>query len=505
MLGRYALYDELASGGMATVYFGRLLGPVGFARTVAIKCLHPQYAKDPQFVTMLLDEARLAARIQHPNVVSILDVVVLEGELFLVMEFVQGESLSKITRMVHAQSKRVPFRVALGIVTGVLYGLHAAHEARSERGEPLGLVHRDVSPQNIMVGLDGVARVLDFGVAKAAGRLQTTSEGEIKGKVAYMAPEQIRGKAIDRRTDIYAASVVLWETLTAHRLFEGENPAGIMNHVLTAEVCPPSRFNTALPKAIDQIVLRGLARDPAGRFATAREMATAIERTAPMPSPREIGDWVAASAGPTLDKRAEIIHEIESNSAMLPGMPDLGEPARSAASVSPAVGPSPSSGSGSGSQRPAVVRPQSTSASEMSLITPETPRRRLGVALAAGAVIGLVVIAVGIAVSSRVSRGGPPTASDSASSPPSDPSNDTPAASSTDAGVAPGTPSATTSAMASSSTSSRPARPPKHGGALGPPPTVRPSGDPTPSSNVRCSPPYTVDANGIRHPKPECL
>src|SRR6478736_1694730 len=178
--GRYALYGEIAAGGMATVHIGRLLGPVGFARTVAIKRLHPHYAKDPEFVSMFLDEARLAARIRHPNVVPTLDVVALDGELFLVMEYVQGESFARLVREARRARLDVPPEVISAIVVGALNGLHAAHEATSERGEPLNIVHRDVTPQNILVGSDGVARLLDFGVAKAAGSLHaTTRDGQI--------------------------------------------------------------------------------------------------------------------------------------------------------------------------------------------------------------------------------------------------------------------------------------------------------------------------------------
>src|SRR5450432_1251573 len=206
-VGRYAIHAELASGGMASVHFGRLLGPVGFSRTVAIKRLHPQFAKDPEFVSMFLDEARLAARIRHPNVVPTLDVVATQGELFLVMDYVQGESLSRLIRGMRERGQRIPLRMVAGIMCGALHGLHAAHEAKNERGEPLHIVHRDISPQNVLVGTDGVARVLDFGVAKAAGRVQTTREGQLKGKLAYMAPEQISGN-VTRQTDVYAAAIV---------------------------------------------------------------------------------------------------------------------------------------------------------------------------------------------------------------------------------------------------------------------------------------------------------
>jgi serine/threonine-protein kinase len=314
ILGRYALYDKIASGGMATVHLGRLLGPVGFSRTVAIKRLHPHFAEDPEFVSMFLDEARVAARIQHPNVVPTLDVVTVEGELFLVMEYVQGESLARLTRAAAAANEHVPPSIATTVMVGVLHGLHAAHEAKNDRGEPLGLVHRDVSPQNVLVGVDGVPRVLDFGVAKAAGRIQSTREGQLKGKLPYMAPEQVRGKT-SRASDVYAASVVLWEVLCGRRLFVGENDAELVAKVIEGCKVPPSQHAPGLPAAIDAIVLRGLEVDPSRRFATAREMARALAEAVPVMEASRIGEWVEQMAKEILTERSACIAAIESDSA----------------------------------------------------------------------------------------------------------------------------------------------------------------------------------------------
>jgi serine/threonine protein kinase len=310
-VGRYVLHGEIASGGMATVHFGRLQGAAGFSRSVAIKRLHPQFAKDPDFVAMFVDEARLAARIAHPNVVPTLDIVSQENELLLVMEYVRGASLSRLLRTVAQRGERVPPRIAASIVSGMLRGLHAAHQARSEAGEPLHIVHRDVSPQNVLVGTDGIARVLDFGVAKASGRWQSTREGQLKGKIAYMAAEQITTGNVTRQTDLYAAAVVLWETLTSKRLFQAGNEAKLLSMVLDGEVLPPSKAADRVPEGFDAIVLRGLARDPAKRFATAREMASAVEAIVGSATQTEVGEWVERVAADELRERASRIQEIE--------------------------------------------------------------------------------------------------------------------------------------------------------------------------------------------------
>jgi serine/threonine protein kinase len=314
VLERYALYDEIAAGGMATVHLGRLLGPVGFSRTIAIKRLHPQYAKDHEFVAMFLDEARLASRIRHPNVVSTIDVVAKEGELFLVMEYVMGESLSRLMSGVRVSKATVPLNVASGIAFGFLNGLHAAHEAKDERGVALGIVHRDVSPQNVLVGTDGVARALDFGVAKAVTQVHSTRDGQLKGKLAYMAPEQLEGRS-SRAVDIYAASVVLWETLTAKRLFHGDSERAILAKVLVGAKDPPSAHNPEVPPELDAVIMRGLAIDPADRYPTALEMARAIAKIVPIAPPIDIGEWVERTAGVAIAQRMEMVARIEAESS----------------------------------------------------------------------------------------------------------------------------------------------------------------------------------------------
>jgi serine/threonine protein kinase len=313
VFGRYALYDEIASGGMATVHIGRLLGPVGFSRTVAIKRLHAQFAKDPDFVSMFLDEARLAARIRHPNVIGTLDVVALEGELFLVMEYVPGESLARLWRTTFDTGRAIPLPIVSAILVGVLDGLHAAHEATDDNGEPLGIVHRDVSPHNILVGSDGIARVLDFGVAKAAGRLQSTHNGQLKGKISYMAPEQVQG-TVDRTSDVYSASVVLWEALTGKRLFFAETQAKTLANVLYPRVEPPSKTVPSISRELDAVVMRGLDPNPAGRFASAREMGQALQRVIPPATAYDVGDWVEATAGRTIASRANRVAMIARSS-----------------------------------------------------------------------------------------------------------------------------------------------------------------------------------------------
>jgi serine/threonine protein kinase len=311
VVGRYTVYGEIAAGGMATVHFGRLQGDAGFTRIVAIKRLLPQLVQDQDFVLMLKDEARLAGRVRHPNVVSILDVAATSDELMLVMDYVHGESLGKLAHTVRALGDTVPLPIACAVIIDALHGLHAAHEARDELAKPLGLVHRDVSPQNLIVGVDGVTRVADFGIAKAAGRSQETHDGSVKGKPSYMAPEQIQRLEVTRRTDVFAAGVVFWELLAGRRLFYGSNVAQVILQILNGEVPALSAEVPELSPAFEDIVRRALAREPNDRFASARDMALAIEAVSPAVRSSEVGAWVGRVAHDSLRLRERAIASIE--------------------------------------------------------------------------------------------------------------------------------------------------------------------------------------------------
>ena len=319
--GSYAIHAEIGAGGMATVHLGQLLGARGFARTVAIKVLHASYARNETFVARFLDEARLVARIHHPNVMPTLDVFTEGDELRIVMEYVAGESLDRLEARAREKGERVPARVACAIIAGALHGLHAAHEAKNEFGEPLGIIHLDVSPQNILVGQDGTTRVLDFGVARAKGGHVEAAGG---GKSAYLAPEQVTGAEVSPRTDIFAASVVLWELLTGEPLFAADNHAATMQRVLGAVIPPTLEKVPELPARLDEVLRTGLQREPARRYATARQMALELERTVAPALPSEVGRWVESVAKETLLARAAQVQEMEAGSARrTPALPGL--------------------------------------------------------------------------------------------------------------------------------------------------------------------------------------
>jgi len=280
-LDRYELVGEIASGGMATVYLARRAGVGGFQRFVAIKRLHAHLAKESEFVEMFLDEARLAALIHHPNVISITEVGSSERGYYLVMDYVEGDTLARLLSIASEQNTVVPIGIGIRIVIDMLAGLHAAHELHDDQGVTLGLVHRDVSPQNVLVGTDGIARLSDFGVARAAIRLAGTRVGQLKGKIAYMAPEQAAAdESIDRRADVFSAGIVLWEVLTGRRLFKSTNDAATLSRVVTDRIEPPVTYMEGLDTRISDICMKALERPLARRYQTAALFADQLEQTA---------------------------------------------------------------------------------------------------------------------------------------------------------------------------------------------------------------------------------
>jgi serine/threonine-protein kinase len=523
-LGRYVLFGEIAAGGTATVHVGRMTGPLGFARTVAIKRLHPQLARDPDFSAMLLDEARLAARVRHPNVAAILDVVAggpedgagADRSLALVMELVTGESLSRLLRLQRAAGRSTPVPVAAAIVAGIAHGLHAAHEAKGEDGAPLAIVHRDVSPQNVLLGADGVPRLVDFGIAKAASRAQVTREGEIKGKFSYMAPEQLGaaygepGAEITRAVDVYAAGLVLFELLTGARAIDADDERALIAKVQAPSIPAPSSLR---PEAapLDEVVARALALEPRARFASARALALGIEAAVPIATASQVGAWVESLAHDALAERAARIAAIERADAG--DEADLGE-ARA-----------PISREGGATVRVRGERVEASSAplDEASARTAPQARKSMPIALLAAAAIALLTLgavglralgrgdderraSVGVSATSAVtSASNVPSATANAavasataaiSTAATPPSSASTAAPSSQRGVA--STARATPTTAAATTSTAPIAPTA-------PNTASTSTAASTKPPAACDPPYTVDSKGRKIYKVECL
>jgi serine/threonine-protein kinase len=299
-LGRYEIVDQIAAGGMANVMLARATGPGGFDKLVALKLIHARHASEPSFVEMFLDEARIASRIQHPNVCGVFDFGSVGKTYYLAMDYLEGVPVSGLLKRL-ADDESVVMNAALvarmcRIVAEASEGLHAAHELRDDRGALLGVVHRDVSPHNLFVTFDGGVRVVDFGIAQATGKLHRTLTGVVKGKVAYMAPEQLRDAGVDRRSDVWALGVTLWELLTLERLFRRESEALTIQAVLSATIPPPSSIRPAIPPELDAIVLAALARDPSERTASARELGRALGQlvasTGQLVGMAEMAEWM---------------------------------------------------------------------------------------------------------------------------------------------------------------------------------------------------------------------
>ena len=275
--GPYVLVRKLAEGGMAEIFLAKLLGADGFERNVVIKRMLPHLTNNPDFVEMFRDAARLAAKLAHPNIVQIQELGFAEGCYYICMEYLAGEDFSTTLRLAGRKRHYVPLPVVLRVLIDAARGLHFAHEFTNEAGQPLNVVHRDVSPSNLYLTYQGQVKVLDFGIAKAESRLVNTRTGVVKGKYMYMAPEQARGKEVDRRADVFALGVSLYEALTHVRPFSRENDLAVLNALLQGELKPPRELRPDLPEELEAILLKAMAFKPEDRYPTAEAFADALE------------------------------------------------------------------------------------------------------------------------------------------------------------------------------------------------------------------------------------
>ncbi|HSD88745.1 MAG TPA: serine/threonine-protein kinase [Kofleriaceae bacterium] len=276
-VGRYEVLTHLATGGMAQIYLARQTGLGAFERHVVLKTILRERATDQRFVTMFLDEAKLAATLNHQNIAQVYEVDQADGAYFMAMEYVHGENARAILETTLRRGWTIPLELAVMIVSGAAAGLHHAHERRGKGGQPLNIVHRDVSPANIMVGYDGSVKVLDFGIAKAEERATKTVGGTIKGKYGYMSPEQCKGKPIDRRSDIFALGICLYELTTLRRAFKGNDDFETMKRIVAGDVLLPTVAVPGYPRELEAIVLTAMANDPNARFQTGQEMIEALD------------------------------------------------------------------------------------------------------------------------------------------------------------------------------------------------------------------------------------
>ena len=291
---------------MADVWIAHQRGDHGFSRTVALKLIKSEHAFDDTFRKMFLDEARIASKINHVNVVEVLDLGDESGVLFLAMALVEGDSLHDFARMVASEGSSIEPAVAIKIVQDVALGLHAAHDLLGEDGRPLGVVHRDVSPQNILIGIDGRVRITDFGIAKLNGRLaEQTETGTVKGKVAYLSPEQARRIPPDRRSDVFSLAIVLWELLAGKRLFKDDDPIATLENVTSMNVPPLASMGH--PVAVSDVVARALSRNPDERYATAlefqRELARAAKESNRTATQEDVASWASSLVLETVEEQ----------------------------------------------------------------------------------------------------------------------------------------------------------------------------------------------------------
>lgn len=516
----YLIGERIAAGGMGTVNLGLKHGALGFRRLVAIKRLHAHLAAEPDFVARFKDEIRLVSRLNHPNVIQTFDVLESTDELALVMEYVEGVTLHQLMRDASTARAQLPIPVAVGVVAQALHGLHAAHELVDDDGLALQLVHRDFSPQNILIAREGIAKVLDFGVAKASSELHITKTGHLSGKVPYMAPEQVLGNNVDRRTDVFAAGVVLWEALTGSRLFRppgaAENVALV--NVLELRVQPPSSLRSEVDPALDRLVLRALDRDPARRYGSARDFALALEEVVKEATPSAVANGVMSLSAHRLASRAPALTAVpsfRSESGMWRGEGGTRiEGARAHNAAANALAYADTTTLEQSATRAALGESHAAEAS--SIDVHEVPRALQGASRAPRWPWALALTMLSLLGGATWQHLGSQAASDNSEAvageqsrgagalPRALPTAQNPGGGTKDLGarsvqtiatekVVPEPPSAPAAATAAQRGKS---------GAAAPTRSKRPS---SASNKPGCSPPTYVDSEGIRHFKPECL
>ena len=515
IIGRYVLGAPIARGGMATIHIARLTGVEGFSRMVAAKRLNPELTEDHEFVAMFLDEARIASKVHHPNVVPVLDVVMTGNELVLVEEYIHGVPLSVLFKEARRRGASVPVPIAVTIVANILAGLEGAHEARDELGQHLEIVHRDVSPQNVMVAVDGTARLLDFGVAKATLSAHITREGTFKGKIAYTAPEQLRG-VVSKASDIYATGVILWEALVGRRMHEGATEQMVLSRIMTGELptisdalaasrqsIPEERWEQL--KLLEPMVSIALALEPEDRFTSAAAMEQALVDAIPRVPPIDVAEWMRDLGQAFLAGREKTLANDEASWRRQRGGAESGPTLDSGprSSREPPMSMSPPSRSGVAS------RPGPRSPLPPMPPPPEAGRTRRLTLFAAAAVL---LVTLGVLATVGLRRVGeanePPAPSGIASSPPSPAT--APAAATvptSTSSVATAAPSATAGDATVAPIRRAPPPPPVYVGRRGstPSPAVPP---PTPNTTSTtadpCNPPYYFDGKKKLY-KPGCL
>lgn len=325
--GKYTLLNRIAVGGMAEVFLARQEGLEGFEKTICIKRIRPHLSSQPNFVRMFLNEAKLAAQLNHPNVVQIYDLGRVNDSYFIAMEYISGRDMSRIIPKAEKVGISFPMVYALRIASNVCEGLYYAHTKADAYGNPLNVVHRDITPENILVSFNGTVKIVDFGIAKANTQLEQTRAGEIKGKLSYMSPEQCMGHPLDARSDIFSFGSVIYEWVTGYKLFTGENEMAILKSIIDGKIYPPSYFKEDVPEAVERILMKSLDKDKTKRYQSAWEMQfdidTYLASSEFTPSNIHLSNFLKQIFGDEIEREKDLLvkHKEESERSARPGEP----------------------------------------------------------------------------------------------------------------------------------------------------------------------------------------